>query len=120
MVDDIAMNMSNIDLIIVILEVNLVGFNPNEWWIDTNATHYVCFDKKMSPLLATSEIKGKGKVVLKMTSIKELNLTNVLFFLENFKNLVTSSLLNNHGFQIVFESKNLFCLRMECMLGKDI
>ena len=57
----------------------------------------------------TSEIKGQGKVVLKMTFGKELILTNVLYVLEIRKNLVSGSLLNNHGFRLVFES-NKFVL----------
>ena len=52
---------------------------------------------------ATSEIKGQGKVVLKMTFGKELTLTSVLYVFEIYKNLVSSSLLNSHGFQLVFE-----------------
>ena len=52
----------------------------------------------------TSEIKGQGKVVLKMTCGRELNLTNVLYVLEICNNLVTSSLLNSHEFWLVFES----------------
>ena len=42
--------------------------------------------------------------MLKMTPRKELTLTNVLYVLEIQKNLVSSSLLNSHGFQMVFES----------------
>ena len=53
---------------------------------------------------ATSDIKGQGKVVLKMTSGKELTLTNVLYVPEIRKNLVSGSLLNSHGFRLVFES----------------
>ena len=37
----------DIDLTTVVFEVNLVGSNPKEWWIDTSATRHVCFDKKM-------------------------------------------------------------------------
>ncbi|RVX19809.1 hypothetical protein CK203_005258 [Vitis vinifera] len=64
----------------VVSEVNLVGSNPKEWWIDTGATRHVCSDKKMFSTFepiengekvfmgnsATSEIKGQGKVILKM------------------------------------------------------
>ena len=53
---------------------------------------------------ATSEIKGQGKVVLKMMSRKELALTNVLYVPEILKNLVSSSLLNSHGFHMIFKS----------------
>ena len=75
-VDDITKNVSDIDLTTVISEVNLVGSNPKEWWIDNGVTHYVCSDNKMlftfEPIetrekvyigsSSTSEIKGQGKV----------------------------------------------------------
>ena len=44
-----------------------------------------------------------------MTYGKELTLTNVLYVPEIQKNLVSGSLLNNHGFRLVFES-NKFVL----------
>ena len=40
-VDDISKDVSDIDLIVLISEVNLVGSNPKEWWIDTGATYHV-------------------------------------------------------------------------------
>ena len=52
---------------------------------------------------ATSEIKGQGKVVLKMISRKELTLSNVLYVLEIRKNLVFGTLLNSYGFRLVFK-----------------
>ena len=52
---------------------------------------------------ATSDINSQGKVVLKMTYGKELALSNVLYVLEISKNLASSSLLNSHGFRLVFE-----------------
>ena len=93
MIDDISKDVSSIDLTAIIFEVNLVGSNPKEWWIDTSATRHVCSDKKMFSTFkpietgekffignsTTSEIKGQGKVVLKMTYGKELTLTNVLY-----------------------------------------
>ncbi|GJW01682.1 retrovirus-related pol polyprotein from transposon TNT 1-94 [Tanacetum coccineum] len=71
--------------------VNLVGTNNSGWWIDTGATRHVCADKSMFHSFravdngqklymgnsATADIKGEGDVILKMTSEKELKLTNV-------------------------------------------
>ena len=116
MIDNISKDVSNIDLTAIIFEVNLVGSNPKEWWIDTSATRHVCSDKKMFSTFepietgeklfmgnsTTSEIKGQGKVMLKMTYGKELTLTNVLYVPEIRKNLMYGSLLNGHGFRMVF------------------
>ena len=43
-------------------------------------------------------------MVLKMISEKELTLTNVLYVPELHENLVSSSLLNSHGFRLVFKA----------------
>ncbi|GJW51718.1 probable BOI-related E3 ubiquitin-protein ligase 3 [Tanacetum coccineum] len=56
------------------------------------------------PNSATADIKGEGDVILKMTSEKELKLTNVLYVPEIRKNLVSGWLLNKFGFRLVFES----------------
>ncbi|GKA37244.1 pol polyprotein [Tanacetum coccineum] len=78
------------DVIAMISEVNLVGSNNSGWWVDTGATRHVCADKSMFHSFravdngeklymgnsATADIKGVGDVILKMTSEKELKLTN--------------------------------------------
>ena len=66
---------------------------------------------------ATSEIKGQVKVVVKMTYEKELTLKKNLYVPEIHKNLVSSSLLNSHGFQLVFKS-NKFVLSKSKMYVK--
>ncbi|KZV26179.1 hypothetical protein F511_06346 [Dorcoceras hygrometricum] len=67
---------------------------------------------------ATSEIKGQGKVVLKMTSGKELTLNNVLYVPDIRKNLVSGSLLNKHGFRIVFESDKVVVSKNGMYVGR--
>ena len=78
----------------------------------------MCSDKKMFLTFEPIEIgekvlmgnsttmkkQGQGKVVLKMMSGKELTVTNVLYVPKICKNLVSGSLLNSHGFWLVFES----------------
>ncbi|GKA17710.1 pol polyprotein [Tanacetum coccineum] len=80
------------DVIAMISEVNLVGSNNSGWWVDTRAARHVCVDKSMFHSFkevdngeklymgksATADINGKGDVILKMTSKKELKLTNFL------------------------------------------
>ena len=131
-VDGITNDVSDIDLTTIISEVNLVGSNPKEWWIDSSATRHVCLDKMIFSTFeptetgekvfmgnsATSEIKGQGKVVLKMTFGKELTLTNVLYVPEIRKNLVSGSLLNNHGFRLVFESNKFLLPKSGMYVGK--
>ena len=45
LVDNITQDVSEINLSTVVYEVNLIGSNPREWWIDTSATRHVCSDK---------------------------------------------------------------------------
>ena len=74
------MNLSTVDS-----EVNFIGSNTKEWWVDTGTTHHVCSNKKMFSSYhsidngeqlfmgnsSSSKVEGQGKVVLKMTSGKE-------------------------------------------------
>ena len=38
---------TNMNFSAVMSEVNLVGGNTKEWWVDTGATRHVCSEKKM-------------------------------------------------------------------------
>ena len=83
-VDDV----SNMNLLTVVSEVNFIGNNTKEWWVDTGATRHVCSDKMMFSSyhsidngeqlfmgnFSSSKVEGQEKVVLKMTSGKELTL----------------------------------------------
>ncbi|GJT59508.1 retrovirus-related pol polyprotein from transposon TNT 1-94 [Tanacetum coccineum] len=120
------------DVCAMISEVNLVGTNHGGWWIDTGATRHVCADKSMFHSFravdngqklymgnsATDDIKGEGDVVLKMTSEKELKLTNVLYVPEIHKNLVSGWLLNKFGFRLVFESDKFVLSKNQMYVGR--
>ncbi|GJS53283.1 pol polyprotein [Tanacetum coccineum] len=120
------------NVIAMIYEVNLVGSNNSGWWVDTGATRHVCADKSMFRSFravdnreklymgnsATTDIKGKGDVILKMTSEKELKLTKVLYVLEIRKNLVSGWLLNKFGFRHVFESDKFVLSKNQMYIGK--
>ncbi|VVA37216.1 PREDICTED: retrotransposon, partial [Prunus dulcis] len=74
-----------------------------DWWIDTGATKHICGDKSMFSTYqeisggeqlymgnsTTAAIVGKGKVLLKFTSGKELTLLDVLHVPDIRKNLVS-------------------------------
>ena len=132
MVNNITKDVFDIDLTTVISKVNMVRSNPKAWWIDTGTTCYVYLDKKIFSTFdliktsekvfmensTTSKIKGQGKVVLKMTSRKEVTLTNVLYVHEIHKNLVFGSLLNSHGSRMVFESNQFVLSKSGMYIGK--
>ena len=77
----------------MMFEVNMVGSNPREWWINTGVTRHVCSNREMfktfEPVLdgeslfmgnsATSAIESRGSMILKMTSEKELTQKNILY-----------------------------------------
>ena len=121
------------DLIVaVVSEVNMIDSNPKEWWLDTGATRHICTDKNSFSTLelpgdgeklfmgnsATSEVKGEGEVFLKMTSGKELKLTKVLYVPDMRKNLISGTVLDNHGFRMVLESQKLVLSKNGMYVGK--
>ncbi|CAA7024492.1 unnamed protein product [Microthlaspi erraticum] len=109
------------DLCAVVTEVNNVEDNPREWWYDTGATIHICNDMDMfstyqkcnngERLLmgntGSSKIEGHGKVVLKMTSGKEITLQNVKHVTDMRKNLISGTLMSKAGFATNFESDKL-------------
>ncbi|CAA7035407.1 unnamed protein product [Microthlaspi erraticum] len=115
------------DLCAVVTEVNNVEDNPREWWYDTGATIHICNDMDMfstyqkcnngERLLmgntGSSKIEGHGKVVLKMTSGKEITLQNVKHVTDMRKNLISGTLMSKAGFATNFESDKLVLKKHE-------
>lgn len=72
-------------------EVNMVGSNQKEWYVDIVVIWHICSYKELFTTIeattgkkvwmgnsAQSTVNGMGKVLLKMTSRKKLTLNNVL------------------------------------------
>ncbi|TYK03675.1 pol polyprotein [Cucumis melo var. makuwa] len=106
--------------------------NSKEWWVDTGVTHHICTNKNMFTSYVSvsngeqlfmgnfsmSKVEGQGKVILKMTSGKELTLNNVLHVPDIRKNLVSGSLLSKNGFKLVFLSDKFVLSKNEMYIGK--
>lgn len=118
------------DFAAVVCEVNMV-YDTKEWWVDTGATRHICSDQDLftnyEPIegehlfmgnASTSAVKGKGKVILKLTSGKTLSLIDVLHVLEIRKNLVSGPILSNKGFKLVFEYDKFILTRGGEFVGK--
>ncbi|PKI72566.1 hypothetical protein CRG98_006943 [Punica granatum] len=76
MVNEMARDMVDINLSAVISEVNLIGSNQKEWWLDTDVIRYVCSNRDLFTMLepvigeriymgnsSHSAVEGQGKVV---------------------------------------------------------
>ncbi|KAK1422305.1 hypothetical protein QVD17_25324 [Tagetes erecta] len=115
-----------------IAEVNIADEKPQGWYVDTGATRHVCGDKNLFNMFkemkgdqklymgnkATANIMGEGDVILKMTSGKELTLSNTLYVPEIRKNLVSGWLLNKFGFKLVFEFDKVIVTKCGILVGK--
>ncbi|CAA7038043.1 unnamed protein product [Microthlaspi erraticum] len=66
----------------------------------------------------SSKIEGHGKVVLKMTSGKEITLQNVKHVTDMRKNLISGTLMSKAGFATNFESDKLVLKKHGVYLGK--
>ena len=67
---------------------------------------------------SSSKVEGQGKVVLKMTSGKELTLNDGLHVPKIRKNLVSGSLLSKKGFKLVFVSEKFILTKNGMYVGK--
>ncbi|XP_022877047.1 uncharacterized protein LOC111395297 [Olea europaea var. sylvestris] len=66
---------------------------------------------------SSSKVKGHEKIVLKMTSEKELTLNDVLHVPDIQKNLISGSLLSKNGFKLVFVSDKFVLTNNEMLVG---
>ncbi|KFK33863.1 hypothetical protein AALP_AA5G069800 [Arabis alpina] len=120
------------DMCAVVTEANVAESHPKTWWFDTGATRNICMDREMFSTYkknkgneklcmgnsATSKIAGYGKVVLKLTSERELSLTNVVYVPDMRKNLISGSLLSKHGFTVKLDADKLVLSKNGMFLGK--
>ena len=67
---------------------------------------------------ASSKVEGKGKVILKWTSGKELILNDVLHVPDIRKNLISESILSKKGLRMVFESDKFVLTKVGMYVGK--
>ncbi|XP_024963178.1 uncharacterized protein LOC112503353 [Cynara cardunculus var. scolymus] len=95
-----------------VVEANFMK-NEVDWWLDTGATRHICNSKDLfssyvkindgGPMFmgnsTTAKVQGKGKVILKLTSGKVLEVTNVLHVSDMSKNLISGPMLSNKGFK---------------------
>ncbi|GKF96603.1 hypothetical protein Tco_0292424, partial [Tanacetum coccineum] len=106
--------------------------NVVDWWYDTSCTKHICNSKRMfvsyqkvkelEPMFMgnrfSSKIKGKRKVILKLTSGKDLVLSNVLHVPNITKNMISGPILSNKGFKLVIESDKFIITKGGVYVGK--
>nr|GEX73848.1 retrovirus-related Pol polyprotein from transposon TNT 1-94 [Tanacetum cinerariifolium] len=97
-----------------------------------SATKQICNSRRMfvsyqklnesEPMFMGNEtalkIERKGKVILKLTSGKDLVLSNVLHVPNITKNLISGPILRNKGFKLVFESDKFVITKSGMCVGK--
>ena len=122
---------SNDIIAAVVSEINLVG-DKTEWIVDTGATKHFCADKELFADFveanqgeqvfmgnsSSSEVLGKGSVILKLNSGKSLSLQNVMYVPSLRRNLISGALLNKAGVKLVFEGDKLVLSRNGEFVGK--
>ncbi|GKD22048.1 hypothetical protein Tco_1223751 [Tanacetum coccineum] len=85
---------------------------------------FVSYQKvnKLEPMFmgngTSLKIEGKGKFILKLTSGKDLVLSNVLHVPNITKNLISGPILSNKGFKLVIESYKFVITKGDVYVGK--
>ncbi|XP_075110564.1 uncharacterized protein LOC142181549 [Nicotiana tabacum] len=94
----------------MVTELNMAtaATNTQDWWLDSGATIYVCYDKKMFKTYAkvqdseqvlmgnhvATDVAGKGSIEINFTSGQKLILLNVYHVPNMKKNLMSAALLS--------------------------
>ena len=100
--------------------------------MDIGSTRHVCLDQNLfssyHPMdngeeifmhdSSTSKVVGKGKIILKMTSGRELILNDLLYVPDIHKNLVSCSLLSKNGYKLVIEFDKFVLTKNGMYVGK--
>ena len=81
------------------------------------STYKECGEQLFMGNSSIAKAAGIGKVILKMTSSKELTLNNVLHVPEIRKNLIAGSLMLKNGFKLVFESDKFVIIKAGMYVG---
>ena len=129
--DKLSADVDDMNLCAMVSECLTVG-NERDWWVDTGATRHICSNRSMFTTYhavekeeqlfmgnsSTSKVEGKGKVVMRLTSGKELTLNEVLYVPDIRKNLVSGSLLSKNGFKLVFVSDKFVLTKNDVFVGK--
>ena len=116
----------------VVSQVNMVT-NNKEWVVDSGATRHICASEKSfstyTPIedgeevvylgdSRTTNVLGKVKVRLKLTSGKILALSEVLHVPNIRANLVSMALLGKFGIKVSFESDKIVMTKNNIFVGK--
>ncbi|KAA3455615.1 ty1-copia retrotransposon protein [Gossypium australe] len=116
---------------IVVSEVNLIKNNV-DCIIDTSTSKHFCANREMFTEFesvveveqvymgnfSSSEVLGKKKILLKLTSGKTLALNNVLYIPTLRRNLISGGLLNKADINLVFEFDKLVLSRNGDYVGE--
>ena len=108
-------------------------YENNDWWLDSEANIYVCFNRNLSKCYQNSsggsmtlennsitQLLGVGQVDLRMTSGKILTLESVWHVLEIRRNLVSGSSLVQQGYKLVMESNKVVIIKNNIFVGRVI
>ncbi|CAH9079575.1 unnamed protein product [Cuscuta epithymum] len=121
------------EIITVVVSQTCLVADVKEWVVDSGATRHICQDKSVfssyTPIgdeeeyvhlgdSRTTQVHGKGKVNIKLTSGKTLSLTDVLHVPEIRTNLISVSLLGRAGVKASFESDKVVLTKNNIFIGR--